>query len=944
MYLSEVKIKNFRGYGENPNRSDHYYIFDELDSPLVVFHGFNGHGKTSFFEAIEWCLTDTVARLERLYKADHGGAYTANDLNRSHYLKFSASVSNQRRRPVEEREVVVELLFDNGTQVIRRSNSRVLSISDSSDYDSSLEFIEKGKEPKNISNNELLEYFATRSNDGSSFIRAHVLAQEGITDFVRKTSPDERKSLFMRYLQQEGLSDHIARLRLYLNGGNVLSRKKTEHEGKKTELNSQQQQINGFLQNIGYADFESYKTQFHVLFVQLLPFVKRASRFSNLSINLLMHEGVFEATDYSKLLQSAAQVYERAVTEKGKLQARHAELQTIRDHVKSLDFLYQAEQWIRKSNHARSLKDGDIEGLQKTTEEIERHKLLVEQSKRASADQLSKVIGFEQMFDSISDQIDNTNKNINLNVWKAIRDGFDRLRLFEQEFQEIIEQEGLSIPVHDEEKLSYLQTHFISLDGERQQIADNIRSTNEKKNSLSSLNSQYKHMLNQVKEYIQNHTESITSCPVCLNEDFTSARYNNELGLQPESSISINITSIIDKTVSNGDKVLEALSDEAALLNSKIVELNSSIAIEVIVPLISWLQSVREKFLACYREVKSTIEKQQRESRTLENQLIERGRDAEELWERLRESTRVLFGDDVELKNIKVEALDNLWVSKSRWFEGNLQKIGFEYEPNLEEITSKILLIRNEKEVADYYPNNLVQLDENQISNKRNFLMIELLIKRLDDLLKLRVPGEYNDFFSRYEQLDAAIRQHTEKIDLIDTYQQQVRLKHSELVTKQNQILGDQLHGHPVIAWVYSAINPHTQYKDLKVIVDHQGTHFTSEEIQNNLYLDQIFSQAQLNILALSTFIGIGLTQQYSSLDQLFLDDPIQSMDDVNVLAFIDVLRAVLNSETNKKRFIISTHDDNFAELLAVKMRNKNVLQYFIEGYGPEGPVVRKHD
>ena len=235
-------------------------------------------------------------------------------------------------------------------------------------------------------------------------------------------------------------------------------------------------------------------------------------------------------------------------------------------------------------------------------------------------------------------------------------------------------------------------------------------------------------------------------------------------------------------------------------------------------------------------------------------------------------------------------------------------------------------------------------MDKNQISNIRTFLMIELLIKRLDDLLKLRVPGEYNDFFSRYEQLDAAIRQHTEKIDLIDTYQQQVRLKHLELVTKQNQILGDQLHGHPVITWVYSTINPHTQYKDLKVIVNHQGTHFTSEEIQNNLYLDQIFSQAQLNILALSTFIGIGLTQQYSSLDQLFLDDPIQSMDDVNVLAFIDVLRAVLNSESNKKRFIISTHDDNFAELLAVKMRNKNVSQYFIEGYGPEGPVVRKQN
>ncbi|MCY9694550.1 hypothetical protein [Paenibacillus alginolyticus] len=944
MYLREVKIKNFRGYGENPHRSDRYYIFDQLNKPLVVFHGFNGHGKTSFFEAIEWCLTDTVSRLERLYKAEHGGAYTANDLNRSHYLKFSPKVSNQRGRPAEAREVIVELLFDNGTKVIRRSYSRVLPISDSSDYNSSLEFIEEGKEPRNIDNNELLEYFAPRSNDRDSFIRAHVLAQEGITDFVRKTSPDERKSLFMRYLQQEGLSDHIGRLRLYLNGGNVLSRKKTEYEGKKAELITQQQQINGFLHNIGYADFESYKSQFSVSFGQLLPLMKRESRFANVSIHLIIHDGVIEASDYSRLLQSAAQVYERAVTEKGKLQARYAELQTIRAHVNFLQLLNQAEQWIRQANHALLLKDGDIEQLQQTTEEIEKEKQSVEQSKKTAADQLSMIIGFEHLFESLSDQIDKVNKNINLDVWKAIRDDFDRVQLFAKEFQEIIERERLSIPAYDQEKLSFWQTRFLSLSGDREQLAEKLRSTKEKKNSLSSLNSEYKQILDQVRTYIQKHTDTISSCPVCLNQDFTSQRYSNDFGVQADGNIPSNITSIIDKTVSNGDKVLEALSAEETQLNSEIVVVISSVATEVIEPLISWLQSVRVQFSGCFLQIKSIMERQQRELRILESQLIQRDRNAQQIWERLRESTRVLFGDGVELKNINVKSLDDLLASKNQWFVANLKEIGFDSEPSLEEITSKILIIRNEKEVADYFPNNVVQLDKNQISNKRTFLMIELLIKRLDELLKLRVPSEYNEFFSRYEQLDAEIREHEEKINLINTYQQQVRLKHSELVAKQNQILGDQLHGHPVIAWVYSAINPHTQYKDLKVIVDHQGTHFTSQEIQNNLYLDQIFSQAQLNILALSTFIGIGLTQQYSSLDQLFFDDPIQSMDDVNVLAFIDVLRAILNAELNKKRLIISTHDDNFAELLAVKMRNKNISQYFIEGYGPEGPIVRKHD
>lgn len=42
--------KNFRGYGENEGSSDRCFVYDELDSPLVIFHGYNGFGKTSFLK------------------------------------------------------------------------------------------------------------------------------------------------------------------------------------------------------------------------------------------------------------------------------------------------------------------------------------------------------------------------------------------------------------------------------------------------------------------------------------------------------------------------------------------------------------------------------------------------------------------------------------------------------------------------------------------------------------------------------------------------------------------------------------------------------------------------------------------------------------------------------------------------------------------------------
>ncbi|KZE73930.1 hypothetical protein AV545_13625 [Paenibacillus jamilae] len=943
MYLSEVKIKNFRGYGENLNRSDHFFVFDELDNPLVLFHGFNGHGKTSFFEAIEWCLTDTVVRLEKLYKANFGGAYSANDLNRSHYFKFSPSISNQRRSSITDREVVVELLFNNGTKVIRKSNSRVLAISDRSNYTSELEFIERDKAIRRIDNQELLEYLVPRSNDRSSFIQAHVLAQEGITDFVRKTSPEERKSLFMRYLRQEELSNHIAQLRFYLNGGNVLGKRRSSYEGNKTEMISKQRQINEFLRNIGYSSFESYKSQFHLLYEKLVPFIKRKSRLSNIPLDLIIHELEFQSKDYSRLLRGAAQLYETTNTERNKFQKRHAEFQVIKTHINTLESLQEAEEWIRKGEHAHSLEKRNIRDIQIINEDIKKQRSHIDLTKQEIVNQLSKTVESKQLFESFLSYIDNINKTISSELWSVIYEDFQRFQIFIEEFDGIIGQHKASIPLKDEIQLKGWQKRYLELSHERQQLNKEMERIIEHKDSLSLLNSQYQQVLNQVKAYIQDHSNSITSCPVCLNEDFTSMRYTKEIQFDPKISISSKLITIIDKTVSNGDGKLDELINKEKYINTELAKSVEFINKEVIEPLQSWLKSLREQFILCYDEVKNKLEQQHKELRTSENHLLQREKEISEMWEQMKVSSRVLFGESIELEDISVENLNQVALNKKGWFEENLKKIGFEYVPSLQEISSKMLKIRSEKEVADYYPNNKDQLYKNQLSNIRTFLMLELLINHLEEFLKLKVPGEYDAFFSRYEQLDSEINEVEEKIKYIDRNKKEVKTKYAELVAKQNHILGDQLHGHPVISWVYSAINPHTQYKDLKVIVNTNGTHFTSKEIQGDLYLDQIFSQAQLNILALSTFLGIGLTQQYSSLDQLLLDDPIQSMDDVNVLAFIDVLRAILDSESNNKRLIISTHDDSFAELLAIKMRNKNVVQYRIDGYGPEGPIVEKH-
>lgn len=60
IYLQGVEITNFRAFGER-------FALKLHNGPSVLLLvGQNGLGKTSFFEAIEWCLTDGVRRLDGL--------------------------------------------------------------------------------------------------------------------------------------------------------------------------------------------------------------------------------------------------------------------------------------------------------------------------------------------------------------------------------------------------------------------------------------------------------------------------------------------------------------------------------------------------------------------------------------------------------------------------------------------------------------------------------------------------------------------------------------------------------------------------------------------------------------------------------------------------------------------------------------------------------------
>lgn len=147
---------------------------------------------------------------------------------------------------------------------------------------------------------------------------------------------------------------------------------------------------------------------------------------------------------------------------------------------------------------------------------------------------------------------------------------------------------------------------------------------------------------------------------------------------------------------------------------------------------------------------------------------------------------------------------------------------------------------------------------------------------------------------------------------------------------------------------IYRKIDPHPSLKKVEFRPDFE----TSDRPGLNIVLSDkegktvspilFFSAAQLNILSLSVFLASALHAKDDNgdpIDVIMIDDPIQSMDSINVLATIDLLRSI--SVRFNKQIIISTHDDNFFKLLQRKIPSQVMGSKFLklEKFGVVVPV-----
>jgi DNA repair exonuclease SbcCD ATPase subunit len=154
----------------------------------------------------------------------------------------------------------------------------------------------------------------------------------------------------------------------------------------------------------------------------------------------------------------------------------------------------------------------------------------------------------------------------------------------------------------------------------------------------------------------------------------------------------------------------------------------------------------------------------------------------------------------------------------------------------------------------------------------------------------------------------------------------------------------------PSFSEVYDRLSPHPTFTELRAT---QDIYYNKNQVVPEVWDPergvggnpaQVLSEGQLNVVALSYFLGLALNAGSGALPFLALDDPLQAMDVLSVLGFADLCRRI----REHRQLIVTTHDRRFAAVLERKLAprepgSRTVLHEF-EGWTEDGPIVKSSD
>lgn len=193
------------------------------------------------------------------------------------------------------------------------------------------------------------------------------------------------------------------------------------------------------------------------------------------------------------------------------------------------------------------------------------------------------------------------------------------------------------------------------------------------------------------------------------------------------------------------------------------------------------------------------------------------------------------------------------------------------------------------------------------------------------------------------EEIEDDLRRRDETYDLAVVLLEALRGATTEVVKSELKRLA------PVLQQVFAMIDPHPALRAVSLVGGFANRKGRVDAVlsdpnsgQSTRNPENVLSSSQLNGLAVAVFLALNLGVRNIPLRAVVLDDPLQSLDDLNLLGLTDLLRRI----KEHRQILISTHDPRFAELLERKLRALDsdlpTITYRFESWTRTGPVYEQ--
>lgn len=168
------------------------------------------------------------------------------------------------------------------------------------------------------------------------------------------------------------------------------------------------------------------------------------------------------------------------------------------------------------------------------------------------------------------------------------------------------------------------------------------------------------------------------------------------------------------------------------------------------------------------------------------------------------------------------------------------------------------------------------------------------------------------------------------------------------LRTASSSVVTRRLHRiEPLLQRIFATVDPHPSLRVVgfltKTVRGHGQLWTTLDDTPGEVRVQDpahVLSSSQMNVLAVAIFLSLNLAIPTLPLQVVALDDPLQSLDTVNLLGLADLLRRVKAS----RQVIVSTHDERLADLLERKLRpvapGERTIRIDLRGWTSQGPTA----